>query len=171
MDAERLVSEDSRAFPSEAAANREMQSMITGGAVELVRLREDLPEAGRIRERIDAICAIAEERKSRMEPGQVADLTHSADLLVTEEKAVMHSLKMQLRSKSSEEAREDLLARRKSRIPAEPEPMVAPEPAVSLPIPDCGQQLELIDLCQEETHEPFPPQPLITSNSLKTFCS
>lgn len=74
-------------------------------------IREDLPEAIPILERISEICALGEERHKDLGPSLLG-LIHPSDLLTAEEKGELHELKLSLRPKSAQEAREDILRKR-----------------------------------------------------------
>lgn len=97
------------------------------------RIREDLPEAKPIIDRIDEITKIGEQRHNKMPVGQVRDLTHPFDLLTEEEKIELHELKLKLRPKSAEEARADIEKRRQQRLAQKQEssPAKAKEPSES----------------------------------------
>lgn len=75
------------------------------------RIREDLPEAAPIIARIDELVATMEARHASCGP-DVRAVTHPIEFATSGEMEEMHLLKMQLRPKSAEEARADILKRR-----------------------------------------------------------
>jgi len=102
-----------------------------------LRIREDLPEAKPIIDKIDEIVKRGTDRQAAMSDGQVKQLTHPFDTLTSAEKEELHNLKMQLRPKSAQEARADILkkradrkaqteSRQPERLPLEPAPERSP---------------------------------------------
>lgn len=76
------------------------------------RIREDSSEARPIIQEIERIVKLGEDRHKDI-CADLVFLIHPSDLLTTEEKERVHELKLLLRPKSVEEAREDILKKRK----------------------------------------------------------
>lgn len=128
--------------PSKAQAAAEQPYVET-------RIRSDLPEAKPIIDRIDAIVAQGEKRRSEMHEGQTKDLTHPSDLLTFSEKEELHSLKLMLREKTPAEARADLAKKRAARLKPKETPSgtsVGMEPVGAATPEDVGRKGEIEQL-------------------------
>lgn len=84
------------------------------------RIRDDLPEAQPLVREIDQIIEEANRQWNKMADGQTKSLTNPTDLLDDGQKQRLNELQNRLRSKSAEEAKADVMRRRKQRLQQQP---------------------------------------------------